>query len=71
LFAERAGAGEVLQLQLELLAEQVGMEPNPAEVAAVAELLILPVQVELEEMEPMVFAELYFINKEKINELRL
>jgi hypothetical protein len=64
LFAERAGAGEVLQLQLELLAEQVGMEPNPAEVAAVAELLILPVQVELEEMVRMVFAELYFINKE-------
>jgi hypothetical protein len=71
LFAERAGAGEVLQLQVELLAEQVGMEPNPAEVAAVAELLILPVQVELEEMVRMVFAELYFINKEKINELRL
>jgi hypothetical protein len=47
------------------------MEPNPAEVAAVAELLILPVQVELEEMVRMVFAELYFINKEKINELRL
>jgi hypothetical protein len=60
----RAGAGEVLQLQLEFPAEQVGMGPNPAEVAAVAELLILPVQVELEEMVRMVFAELYFINKE-------
>ena len=60
----RAGAGEALQLQLEFLAEQGELELNPAAVGVAVGLVILPVQAGLVDLEPMVFAELYFTNKE-------
>jgi hypothetical protein len=64
LFAERAGAGEVLQLELEFLAEQGEMELNPAAVGVAVGLAILLAAAGPVDLEPMVFAELYFINKE-------
>jgi hypothetical protein len=57
------GAGEVLQLG-PVLVEQGELELNPVEVAVAVGLVILLVSAGLVDPEPMVFAELYFTNKE-------
>jgi hypothetical protein len=64
LFVGRAGAGEVLQLQLEFPAEQGELELNLEAVAVVVGLALLLATAGPEEMVRMVFAELYFTNKE-------